>query len=369
MGRYGHYVIDADGHGGEPLGWRRRIPKQFEPAMRRYLESMRRTYGDMKAGGLRVTRPGGEPPPAEELWELGAPLQPGMHDPAARLADMDLEGIDLAVLYPPGSGEEWALGDVEFAAALCRTLNDARAEFASYAPERFRLVAKLPMIEPKLAAEELERCVTEHGMVGLVTATHIRDKDLDHPSFDVVWQTAERLGVAVCTHGGGQAPGQTPFVVERFETRLGIHAITHPVGAMHALYCFTVGGILHRFPKLRVGFMEAGVGWLPFWLERLDEHFEHMPEQAPAIDRPPSAYFAGRCFLTTEPEERMVPYVFSNVGAGVVCYASDYCHWDCAFPDSVRILEERTDLDAPMKQALFSENAAALYALPARQAK
>jgi len=367
MGRFGHYVIDADGHGGEPLGWRRRIPKRFESQMLAYLASMRATYGDMKAGGLRVSKPGGEPPPAEEHWELGAPLQPGMHDPAARLTDMDLEGIDLAVLYPPGSGEEWALGDVEFAAALCRTLNDARAEFASHAPERFRLVAKLPMLEPKLAAEELERCVTEHGMVGLVTATHIREKNLDHPSFDVVWRTAERLDVAVCTHGGGQAPGQTPFVVERFTTRLGIHAITHPVGAMHAAYCFTAGGILARFPKLRVGFMEAGVGWLPFWLERLDEHFEHMPEQAPAIDRPPSSYFLGRCFVTTEPEEKLVPYVFSHVSPDAICYASDYCHWDSAFPDSVKILEQRADLDESLKPALFAGNAAKLYGLAAEK--
>ena len=131
----------------------------------------------------------------------------------------------------------------------------------------------------------------------MVTATHIREKNLDDPSFDVVWATAQRLDVAVCTHGGGQAPGQTPFAIERFDTRLGIHAITHPVGAMQAVYNFTVGGILHRFPELRVGFMEAGVGWLPFWLERLDEHWERMPEQAPQIDRPPSEYFRGRCFL------------------------------------------------------------------------
>jgi hypothetical protein len=282
---------------------------------------------------------------------------------------MDLEGIDVAVLFPPGSGEEWAMNDPAFSAALCRTLNDARAEYASHAPDRLKLVAKLPMIEPKLAAEELERCVREHGMVGLVCATHVREKSLDHPSFDVIWQTAERLDVAVCTHGGGQAPGQLPFAIERFPTRLGIHAITHPLGAMDAVFRFTVGGILHRFPKLRVGFMEAGVGWLPFWLERLDEHWELMPEQAPQIDRPPSEYFFGRCFLTTEPEDKMLPYVFRSLNPEVVCYSSDYCHWDCAFPDSVKILDERSDLDASIKTRLFASNAAKLYGLPLAGAK
>jgi predicted TIM-barrel fold metal-dependent hydrolase len=363
MGRYGRYVIDADGHGGEPLDWRHRIQDEFKPQMRAWVASMKAVYGDLPGGGMQVndenaretTRPDGE-------LDFDVPMAAGMYDPAKRMPDMDLEGIDVAVLFPPGSGEEWAMGDPKFAAAVCRTLNDARAEYVSHAPERLKLVAKLPMIEPELAAEELERCVEEHGFVGLVTATHVREKNLDDPSFDVVWRTAERLGVAVCTHGGGQAPGQTPIVIDRFDSRLGVHAITHPLGAMQAVYNFTVGGIWTRFPELRVGFMEAGVGWLPFWLERLDEHWELMPEQAPEIDRPPSSYFEGRGFLTTEPTEKMVPYVLEKLG-DVICYSSDYCHWDCDFPDSVKNLETRDDLSPEVKGNLFAGTAARLYNL------
>jgi predicted TIM-barrel fold metal-dependent hydrolase len=256
------------------------------------------------------------------------------------------------------------LNDAGFSKALCRTLNDARAEYAAHAPERIKMVAKLPMIDPEAAAEELERCVTQHGFVGLVSATHIREKNLDDPSFDIVWKTAERLDVAVCTHGGGQAPGQVPVAIDRFPNRLGIHAITHPFGAMQAVYNFTVGGILARFPQLRVGFMEAGVGWLPFWLERLDEHWELMPELAPAIDRAPSSYFEGRCYLTVEPEDRTLPWIMKAGGERAICYASDYCHWDCAFPDSVKLIAERDDIGAMEKRAIFTRNAAALYKLP-----
>ncbi len=363
MGRFGHVVIDADGHGGEPLGWRRRIPTKYASLMREYVTSMRATYANLPGGGMRVSDSRDDVAPDEDDLEFGAAMQPGMFDPDKRIPDMDLEGIDVAVLFPPGSGEEWAMEDPGFAAALCATLNDARAEYASHAPDRLKLVAKLPMIDPQRAAEELERCVSEHRFVGMVTATHIREKNLDHPSFDVVWEAAQRLDVAVCTHGGGQAPGQIPFAIDRFDTRLGVHALTHPLGAMQAVFNFTVGGILHRFPKLRVGFLEAGVGWLPFWLERLDEHWELMRDQAPEIDRPPSEYFHGRCFLTTEPDEKMVPYVFDTVGEDIVCYASDYCHFDCAFPDSVSILEKRSDLDECVKQRLFAKNAATLYKL------
>ncbi len=364
MGRFGRRVIDADGHGGEPLDWRRRIPDAFLPQMRAYVAAMKARYADLPGGGHQVSErnPRRAARPDDDLT-FDTPMREGMSDPARRLEDMDLEGIDVSVLFPPGSGEEWAMDDPKFAAALCRTLNDARAEYASFAPDRLRPVAKLPMIEPTLAAEELERCVREHGFVGMVTATHIREKNLDHPGFDVVWETAERLGVPVCTHGGGQAPGQVPVMIERFDTRLGVHAITHPVGAMQALFHFTVDGVLERFPRLRVGFMEAGAGWLPFWLERLDEHVELMPEQAPGLSKPPSAYVLERGFVTAEPEERTIPYVLESLSPGLVCYASDYCHWDCAFPDSVRLMEERDDLDDDQRDALFHRNAARLYGL------
>lgn len=303
---------------------------------------------------------------SDEELDFDPPQQPGMYDPAARLVDMDLEGIDMAVLFPPGSGEEWAMDDPAFSIALCHTLNDARASYAAHAPDRLRLVAKLPMIEPKAAAEELERCVSEHPglFVGLVTTQHVRERNLDHADFDVVWETAQRLDVAVTVHGGGQAPGQVPIAIDRYTTRLEKHAVTHPFGAMLAVMAFTVGGIFARFDRLRVAFLEAGAGWLPFWMERLDEHWEALPDQAPMIDRAPSSYAEGRCFVSFEPDERAVPYVLGAGGwPSSVCYASDYCHWDCKFPDSVRLIAERTDLSDEDKRGLFADNARLLYRL------
>jgi predicted TIM-barrel fold metal-dependent hydrolase len=198
-------------------------------------------------------------------------------------------------------------------------MTDAKAAFCAQAPSRIHAVAKLPMIDPAAAAAELNRAITELGLVGMVCPRHIRDEKLDDPSFDVVWGEAERLGVPVCVHGGGQAPDQAPIAVDRLKTRLEVHAITHPVGNMLALDAFTVGGIMHRFPKLRVAFLESGCGWLPFWLERLDEHYELMPEQAPAIDRKPSAYFLdGHGYIACEPDEEILPYVVQRFGASAL---------------------------------------------------
>ena len=355
MGRFGHHVIDADGHGGDLPAWQDRLPPQFQPHWARRRERIKQQFANLPGVGIKHTR---------GTAKLDSLERPGMTDPKARLADMDLEGIDQTIMFPGGAGEEWAGLDRDFAVALCRTLNDARAEYTRFAPQRLMSVAKLPMIEPEAAATELRRAVGELGMVGMVTTQHVRDKNLDHPSFDVVWRTAEELGVAVCVHGGGQAIDQVPIGVDRWQTRLEMHAFTHPVGQMLAVMAFTVGGVLHRFPRLRVAFLEANTGWLPFWLERLDEHWELTPEQAPMIDRKPSAYFlSGRCFIGCDPDEKYLPQVVDAVGEGVVVYASDYCHWDCKFPDTVKIIEERADLSERAKKGLFDDNPRRLYGL------
>jgi hypothetical protein len=353
MGKYGYYVIDADGHGGDPQNWFERLPATFKPQWEERQRRIKSHFANLVGVGVKETK---------GTARVDATQRAGMWDPKARLEDMDLEGIDEVVCFPGGAGEEWAGLDREFAVALCRALNDARAEFMRHAPKRLKSIAKLPMIDAEAAAAELRRCVTEHGMVGMVTPQHVRERNLDHPSFDVVWRTAEALDVAVCVHGGGQAIDQVPIGVDRWKTRLEMHAFTHPVGQMMATMAFTVGGILHRFPRLRVGFMEANVGWLPFWLDRLDEHWELTPEQAPLIDRKPSEYFlSGRCFIGCDPDEKEIPHVVDRLGEGVVCYASDYYHWDCAFPDTVKIVAERGDLSASAKKAIFETNPRRLY--------
>src|SRR5207249_2029610 len=80
-------------------------------------------------------------------------------------------------------------------------------------------------------------------------------------------------------------------------------------------------------------------------------------EQAPEIDRRPSEYFlSGRCFIGCDPDEKGVAHVVESLGEGVVVYASDYCHWDCKFPDTVKILAGRADLSERAKQAIFDDN-------------
>ena len=121
---------------------------------------------------------------------------------------------------------------------------------------------------------------------------------------------------------------------------------------------------LDRFPRLRVGFMEAGAGWLPFWMERLDEHVEKLALQMPNLRRRPSEIIrSDQIVLTCESEESGLDRVPEGAGAETVLYASDYCHWDCNFPDSVRDICEARDLNLTQKERILGHNAVEFFGL------
>jgi uncharacterized protein len=123
-------------------------------------------------------------------------------------------------------------------------------------------------------------------------------------------------------------------------------------------------GVFDHFPKLRVGFMEGAAGWLPFWMERFDEHLEKLAPQMPDLKRRPSEIIKSeQLILTCESEETGLDRVLDAAGAGTVCYASDYCHWDCHFPDSVRDIVEARDLNFDQKEKILGLNAIDFFEL------
>jgi hypothetical protein len=141
-----------------------------------------------------------------------------------------------------------------------------------------------------------------------------------------------------------------------------VHAIGHPFEQMIAMATVLCGGVLDDHPALRVGFLEAGCGWVPYWVERLEEHYERRSAEMPRMVRSPREYLRdGRCFVTAEPDERLVPEAIEAIGAECVMYASDYPHTDSTFPYSVKAVRERDDLDDATKERLLGANALRYY--------
>jgi uncharacterized protein len=124
------------------------------------------------------------------------------------------------------------------------------------------------------------------------------------------------------------------------------------------------GGVLARFPKLKIGFLESGIGWLGYWLDRMDSHYEKMGTYVPWLRKRPREYFAEQCYVSMDPDESTLG---AMVALGVernVLWGSDYPHFDCTYPGIVKEVERATSaLSEAARQCIFDENAARFYGL------
>jgi len=365
--RPSYRVIDADGHVDEKaVNWTELVPERYRrdaptwvtyPDGRKHLmvegkpwPSRRDFYGQL---GMWP-----EPRKPKHMWGWD---REGMQNPHKRIPDMDLEGIDVAVLFGTfvGLGAAAAIEDPGLAMTVSVAYNNWLSDYCKPYADRLKGIAMIPMQSPEQARTEIRRTVEKLGFVGIQALANFGGKLLHEEQFDPIWRECEGLGVPVCVH----IISTNCAGIDRFDRYVFKHAF-YPLDSMLAVASFTAGGILERYPKLKVAIMEAGVGWIPWMMDRLHEHYELLPQQLPWQTRDPLDWLKSEnCYYAAEPEETTIPYVAQMVGEDRLLYASDYSHWDCLCPDSVKLLNERTDLSDNLKRKLFGENAARLFNL------
>ena len=283
--------------------------------------------------------------------------------PEDQLAAMDKDGIDVMVLYPTAGLHVNALHEPDFAGAASRAYNGWLHRFCHANPTRMKFVALLAPQDPKAAAEELDRAVTEHGAVGGVLPTYVpRMPDFGDRLYDPIYAMAERLGVGLSFHTGTSADS---LGGQRFRKFLSAHTIDHPAEQMMALIATVVGGVFERFPALNLAYLESGIGWVPYMMDRLDEEVEKRGnDEAPYLTKPPSEYIrSGRVFFGVECGEKTI---FDGVRWGLegsLLYSSDYPHWDGDWPHTVTAIRGRTDLSDDTKKKMLHDNAVRFYKL------
>ena len=350
-------VIDADGHVFEPDElWERHLPAAFHDRRPRIVHDDR--------GTTRYEIEGRQIPPGTGTgaWVPEGIVEASVHrdgaiDPYRRLADMDVEGIDIAVLYGTASLGFWGIADRDLARACCRAYNDWLAEYCAADPARLKGTPALPLASIEDSLEEARRSVTELGFVSLTVPCCIGPQNLDAADLDPLWHLAEELDVPVGVHAGGPRFAHRRFV----DSYATLHALEFAFDIMFAAATLVCGGVFERFHRLRVLLLEAGAAWGPYLFERLDEHYEKRSAEMPAISRPPSTYLAdGRVVISCE-AERHLDHALAGLGVHTVVFASDYPHWDAEFPDSVRNIAEHAGLDEHEKAAVLGENAARIY--------
>ncbi|HWP29452.1 MAG TPA: amidohydrolase family protein [Chloroflexota bacterium] len=365
-------VIDADGHVNEgDVDLRPWLPEAYRPLAPIRLKDNRGHARILLEGRIWAASEGPHPGVSGPFAPHIVGSRPGMVDPQLRLQDMDTEGIDVAVLF----GTQIALTvnglmDKGLAAALCHAVNLWLAEYCAADRQRLRAVGLIPCQDPPAAVRELEWLAKQPSFVSAMLPTNVYGRNLGEPDFFPIYDAAQALEIPLCVHPQTGHDGQYGVWgvmgagSERFFKYAYVHMTAFPFELMIALMHLIGEGVFDRFPRLRVGFMEGGIGWVPYWVERMDEHFEKLRPQFPNQQRRPSEIVRSeQVAFTCEPEEATLEYVLDVVGEEQVMYASDYAHWDCEFPNSVRAIRDRATLSPECKRRVLSENAIRFFRL------
>lgn len=330
----GFSILDADCHVIEPFEmWE----KYIEPAFK-----SRAPYCDET--GIKVE---GEPiwnKVSKEVQTEGARQvirNNGMavvrgFDPESYIKTMQKMGVDMAFLYPTVG--LWMLAvdtmDAKLAGALTRAYNSWLRDFCSYDPQRLWGIGAINQHAPEEMVPELHRLAGFGWKAVFLRPNLVKGRSLSDPAYEPFWSECDRMGVAVCIHEGSHC--RLPSAgADRFDTRFALHACSHPIEQMMGLLALIEGGVLERHPGLRVGFFEAGCGWLPYWLWRLDREWEDLAwEVRDNVKMKPSEYFQRQCFISVDPNEPYLEEVIRHTGTDNLLFGSDYPHMDSQ-PDIV----------------------------------
>src|SRR5215470_689047 len=222
-------------------------------------------------------------------------------DIPTRLNDMTKEGIDVAVLFPTSSFAVNGFMERDYAVAYTRAYNNYAAEVCKHSP-RLKAVGLVALQDPEAAVAEANRAVTKLGLCSIAVATQGTKEHLGAKTFWPLYEEMQRLNVPLSVHNRREAPAGD----KRFDSFIYMHTIGRPVETIIQFVGLMYAGVPEKFPKLRISFLECGVGWAPYWIERMDEEWEKRGKaEAPLCKNKPSEYIAqGNWFFAFEPEEK-----------------------------------------------------------------
>ncbi len=380
----GFKVMDADAHMHEPQYlWERYV----EPAYRDQVPKV--AFMD---GAFMVYEPDGRIiPKTEKQPKLPRTAWADMEakygeqyrtwwSAETRLKDMDAHGWDVQVLLPTGNNGNFAyrvaLKDARLGAAMCRAYNNWCRDYCDTDPKRLKFVAVLPGADTGDMVTEARRAVEELGAVSVRNPFLPEGRWLHEPEYDALWSLACELDFPISVHGEYRQRRFHPFaggnrgnVDDRDMQQLALrgldHALGFPCDNMATMGHFIFTGILDRFPKLRLGILESNVGWVPFWLGRMDEHTHgrnsvmgNAVERLPML---PSEYFKRQVTVTCDSDESALSYAVDHLGGENIAWNTDYPHPDAPRPEKALPDFDAQPISDEAKASILWDNAVTLF--------
>src|SRR5215471_10427473 len=328
-----------------PAKFRDRVPqvRQTDDGPRWFAEDKELgVYGGLGFGFDRVQR--GFSKHVERMFEAGF-YEGGPHPttPALRLRDQEIDGIDAEVMYGI-LGIGLRLADKELIQSVYEVYNSWAADFCKSDPRRFVGLACIPSHDPAAAAKELRRAAAL-GLRGADFAVSTAAFPIWHGAWDPLWEAAQECRMSISFHTTGYPVREPSDDAMKQEYDLRYRATRTTMFQMCAaefLASIVFSGALDRFPGFKFVLGEAGVSWLPYILDRMDEEYEERYYQ----------------------HEPSVAVMIPLIGEDNIMWGSDYPHPHGIWPDSKKwIAEDLRGVSPAVQRKILCENAGKLYGL------
>jgi predicted TIM-barrel fold metal-dependent hydrolase len=376
------HVMSADSHVMEPADfWATRLDVK-------YRDQAPRVVKNDKGAGYVFVAPGISPFPVaggfgtgrsgtelkEHLSKGYEAARPSGWDPAERIKDQDIDGVEAEVLYTTLGMRLFSLDDAGLQRACFGAYNDWLAEFCSYNPKRLVGNALVSLEDIGEGIKELERCAKIGLRGAMIWGSAPEDRPYSSRIYDPFWQAASELEMPLSLHvitGRGREsklevdPKTGNIVSLAGPTRLEMYAnVIHEI--QRSLTSLIVSGVLERFLRLKLVSAENDVGWLPHYMYRLDHAWEkYSALTSEPLPLKPSDYMRRQLWATFQ-DDPVGPGTYKFFGTNNYMWASDFPHTDSTWPNSRKVIEKDfAGVPEDVTRKIVFENAAKLYRLQA----
>ncbi len=364
-----YFMVSADSHVNEPGNiWLQGIEPEFRDRLPR-IEKNEKGETFHVSEGFRKTKIYESQFEGEDKERADAG-----RDPEQRLKDMDRDGIDAEIMFMNKGIGMWATPDPLFAQAMCRVYNDWAWE--TFAPYRDRMMPMACIAAGDIPGTlaEIERsakrgfrgvCFPMKPVFGAHDVNHL---NYNLPDFDPVWALLQEADLPLTLHVG---TGRDPRAAKGHGGAV-INYVAHALSpAIEPVAALCSSGVFERFPKLRFAIIEAGIGWVPWTLDAMDEaYIKHHMWVRPKLQGLPSDYFKAHGFASFQ-EDRAGLALMAEFGLeDCFMWGNDYPHHEGTWPHSAEAIErEMGGLGETQRAKVLGLNAARAFKIDVPAAK
>jgi predicted TIM-barrel fold metal-dependent hydrolase len=363
-------IVDVDAHHSEMSSWKEIVEYLDDPILLHYAREFQGRTGGAPGlsnhmPGLRYQDIGGRIPHQQRLGEYVEAS--GEHrDVTLVRRSMEAMGIDYQVLFPGNMLQLGTHPQPTVEAQLSLAYNRFLTERILPSDDRIKSLLYLPLSEPDMCLRIIREFADKPGVMGFMV-TSVRFKPVHHNSYIPIYRELEERGLPLAFHAG---PNWSDDYMKQLDRFISMHAISFVLCSLVHLTNWIIHGLPERFPGLKTIWIESGLAWIPFMMQRLDSEYLMRPSEAPLLKKLPSEYMQ-EMFYTCQPIETtnmaLTEAAMKAMKAETqLLYASDWPHWDFNPPSTIFDLPF---LDEQAKRNILGENAARLFGIDTKKAK